>query len=905
MTMTRFDLVDLPELPETMRDKLAGYLASLNPEQYAAVTAPIEQNTQVMAGAGTGKTHMMTLRAMVLMAQLKQAGHPNPAEALWIATFTDRAANELRERLDTMHRDIFGQPLPKNTWVGTFHSLSNRLLSRLKSSLTVDKLTDENVILQDIDLLLFQDALIERLLNDTVDNINDTLDLEYRARTTWDELLSNWELPNVEELVSEIVYRIIPRIKASGLSPEKFEDVALSQRRQFLTHIQDTPIREFSDDVCFSSVESAARVWSQHYAPYATPGFQFDTTPVDHELATLKAQKQGKSAPSELTQLKAALKPLSASGRFLAYDGRIRKGSPFSLLDSETSTSNASETFELARDEALISLISWVYRVYQKQLALEGVLDFDDLILETLSAFEKQKTEANSLRDQFKHFLIDEFQDTNGAQLALIQTVSQGQTPITVVGDIKQSIYGFRFAQPENLEVIFNTRSKPEQITLKTNYRSTPAILKVANQAAFLMSATNETDLYPNPDTKSDLDQPVLWHFLEDNPHSSEGWSRETQLIANEIAQLLQNDSELSPKDIAVLFPNHQKGLELEGALRAKQIPAVRQKALGFFDSPFINAVVSLLVWLNDANNDMAFMHLLQRHLADSDLLQLARFRRDKNHPNQSLLSYYQCFIDFETTEQDPTIASQNIEATKLLFKDTHKHLHDLPPHSVIKALIENPKILASLFPKTWQHQQQDQDADAIQHLQLVLTQWAQPRAGQPQQTFRRADDILKALLRAQERNELTLPLGSSETASNIDAVMLLTIHAAKGLEFPIVFYAGVENYRSRSNSQRIVFEPQYDSKPGFGLFLKNPNPQENDDIKSIIYKTFWEAPRLLKERQRLQYVGFTRAKKRLVIFSGPQSFKYENPHLFGDRIILAPSASEVPHPDTMLIKAI
>jgi superfamily I DNA/RNA helicase len=265
----------------------------------------------------------------------------------------------------------------------------------------------------------------------------------------------------------------------------------------------------------------------------------------------------------------------------------------------------------------------------------------------------------------------------------------------------------------------------------------------------------------------------------------------------------------------------------------------------------------------------MAMVHLLQLQLSDAELLTLGKARLQLEKQTGEQPSF------FDTLIAETTPKNNALRATQDLFQALHEQLHKDMPDVVVKALIDTPDIFRHIVPEAWWQE----EVENCQQLHAMLAHWA-TNGRRP----RSANEVLDFLQRAQANNELTLPL-SQDTTGSLDAVMLLTIHAAKGLEFPVVYIAGVENYRGRSSSPNIVFEPQYAPKPGFGLFLKKHSGQ--DSTKNLIYKLFWEDPRLLNERLRLQYVGLTRAKQQLHLFTGPKSFPYLHPQLFQGLVTL------------------
>jgi hypothetical protein len=177
----------------------------------------------------------------------------------------------------------------------------------------------------------------------------------------------------------------------------------------------------------------------------------------------------------------------------------------------------------------------------------------------------------------------------------------------------------------------------------------------------------------------------------------------------------------------------------------------------------------------------------------------------------------------------------------------------------------------------------------ALKHLDLfkrMLYHWVN-RARQPLTM----EEALVLIQRYQAKDDLELPVEQDAFAE--DAVRIMTVHGSKGLQFPVVFLAGVDRFRKSRESGLFTLDPQYPGKAGFGLMLNKW--QEQPSLKKVVYDTVWKVPRNLEEELRLFYVGVTRAKNRLYLSSFSQSFPYVNPVFFRDKAVLALSPDEVP----------
>jgi len=753
-------------------------IQNLNPAQAEAVMAPLNTSLRIMAGAGTGKTRIIAHRFVKLAMDLEAQGIQDPATRLWVSTFTVKAAEEMRDRIIQLF------PVdPAQLWVGTFHSLCQRILKDNAEKVSV---IQDAQLLSDLESDAFKEALVQFLL------LNPPLP---------HEVLLAWDLGDYEALFTEIVFDVIPRLKAYGLSPEAFKTQATEQTEALSQLLQTLP-------GSFTSHEEFARAWERHFKALSVEGFTFMPSDLAIEIA---AQKKTKKKPDSL--LKDMLKPFYDLGCYVTYNGRNRKA-PFTPGTGDFDFLQKN----LVAEEHFIELITVIYTAYQHALVDEKALDYDDLISQTVALLIQNPEIHAHYQDQFKHYLVDEFQDANGLQLQLMALLAQDN--LTVVGDEKQSIYGFRFAEPQNLNVLFEKLPNVQTLNLQTNYRSHPDILAVANRVTELMNHGPEQMLYAG--SVFDVQEAVVWHTVEDKP-------QETAWITEQCRQLIGH--QVKPDEIAVLVSRNTRALDIEEALEEASIPAVRQRNHGFFNDPVIQQAVSLLTLVENPEDDRAVVSLMQQKLSHQELYAMAK---------QPKLSWFSALKN-----DDPVL--------QMLDK-----LH------AQKAFLTPPEI--------WDRLTVHKNHKRLNLLGEMITYWTN-RAYKPR-TF---TEVLALIKRAQLKNDLALPFGEASFAEN--AVRILTLHGAKGLEFPVVFLAGVTDFGGGKHTGLLTADPQYPGKPGFGLILNRHDGEKT--LKRVLYETVWQEPREDAEALRLLYVGVTRAQNRLFISSGPRSLPTLNPVFF------------------------
>lgn len=865
----------------TQFPQLEAELAKLNPNQYQAATAPLSSSLQVMAGAGTGKTKLMTVRSLFLMCQL----HPKmaqPEDVLWIATFSEKAAEKLQLEIGTLYQNIFDRPISKTHNIGTIHSLCNKLLNRFETN------TPSKALLDDSQKLLLEENLIELLLSTPTDDLKDRFgNLHPNPKTPLNWQLLNplfwvpYGLDDFSSLIEEIVSKLIPKIKAYGYLPQQFNDTCKVQNQTSWQFINQFP-RHALGSTIFNSLEEAASIWQQYTTPYQENGFSLFPTDFDRQITHLKEGKDKKEHSYLLEKNKFILK----ADAIIAYNGNRKEFTP---IEPQPEFNESL----LQLENHLVDLATLVYQLYQAVLNFEGVMDYDDIILNCIDAFKTQPEKAAKIRNQIEALLLDEFQDTNASQLEWvnqIRTQSNSKIPLTVVGDIKQSIYGFRNAQPENLFEVFDKTEAVKTVHLQSNYRSLPQILQVANTHTELIGYDKTAILYPNKviaEEKQSLQnqQPkVFWHQCQ-NDKSILKPQLEEQVFITERIETLLTQGQYKPQDIAILVSGHNKAKTLEEALKAKNIPAYRQKKLGFFDHQLYQGLCQLFGLLEDPEQDILLVGLLHNQVSQGTLYALAQAKvsYEKEQKLEAPVSWF-TFLNTFFTEQLPQLSPEIIqqEATKtllLFWKNLVEFIDRFktePYHAVLETMMAegwlerffNDNLLLEEF-------------DNLQFLLLVLQKWAQG-LNQTKTLKHNRGFVLRCLLKAQKNNSIELKL-DEDVLNKANRVMILTVHAAKGLEFPVVFYAGVDNKNSKSDNDLMVFEPQFLPKPGFGLFIKKH--QKESSFKAAVAKHIWQNPRKQKEKQRLQYVAFTRAEELLFITSWPKGFDFLTPELFGPLI--------------------
>ena len=502
-------------------------------------------------------------------------------------------------------------------------------------------------------------------------------------------------------------------------------------------------------------------------------------------------------------------------------------------------TPNGSGGPDPARAEAeAVDVLFTIYRAYEDGLRGQGLRDFDDLLLEVIDALERVPEFRRRCRDRFRYLIVDEFQDTNRIQLDFIRlAAAEGFGNVTVVGDAKQSIYGWRDAEIENIR----SRFPGTRLPLTHNRRSFQGILDCATD--FIR---RDYDFAGEPEltaTRGLGDGPPVSVMMAPDPRT------EARSVAETIRRLHVRGRAF--REIAVL--SHSVRMlprEFEDELRRQGIPYVTSGGSGFFDRQEIKDVLALLRLAENPMDDGALVRILQGpivRLADAGMYRLASRRFER-----SGMRLRDCF-DESSGEGFPEMdAKVSAEAVRLLeLTDRTGRLRDtLTVGDILNRLLEESGYLRWAELRA----QRDGSPRALLNLRKVSQ-----LAGRFERDLALAGigDFVRHL---DQVIDAELPVGeASEESEGAEAVSLLTIHAAKGLEFPVVFLVNLRPPRPR-DTERLFFDAD-----NLGFVMKSWRGEKHP--RYVETSPGAPAVRLaIGERRRIVYVGLTRAKDALYV---------------------------------------
>lgn len=441
-----------------------------------------------------------------------------------------------------------------------------------------------------------------------------------------------------------------------------------------------------------------------------------------------------------------------------------------------------------------------VYRVYQDTCDRAGLVDFAELLLRAHELWLNNPALLQHYQQRFSHVLVDEFQDTNAIQYAWLNMLGQKSGNVMIVGDDDQSIYGWRGAKIENIQRFLQDFDGAKTIKLEQNYRSTANILNAANQLIGNNNNRLGKDLWTEDDAGEKISIYTAFNEID-----------EARFIAGRIAEWRKNDGSLD--DVAILYRSNAQSRLMEEALIQAQLPYRIYGGLRFFERQEIKDALAYLRILNNRDDDAAFERVINTPARGIGNQTLSLVRDAARSLDCTLWQACQHMMQNEGLKgRSAKVIQQFIHLIDQLEDDScnlnlDQQANFVIQHSGLKAMYQAEK---------------GERAEArIENLNELVTAC---------QTFE-VDPELE-----EEQSELTaflthaaLESGESQADDYEAAVQLMTMHSAKGLEFPLVFIAGLEE----------------------GMF---PSQQSVEDISR------------LEEERRLCYVGMTRAMEKLYL---------------------------------------
>ena len=455
------------------------------------------------------------------------------------------------------------------------------------------------------------------------------------------------------------------------------------------------------------------------------------------------------------------------------------------------------------------------YTDYQRALKAYNALDFDDLILAPVQLLRDHAEVRERWQNQVRYLLVDEYQDTNAAQFELVKLLTGVRGAFTVVGDDDQSVYAWRGARPENLHQLAADYPNLKVVKLEQNYRCSGRILKLANQLIANNPHLFEKRLW----SEHGFGDPVRVLACRDDEH-------EAERVVSELMHhrfLHRGDH----RDYAILYRGNHQARLFERVLREQRIPYYLSGGLSFFERTEVRDIMAYLKLVANPDDDGAFLRIVntpRREIGASTLEKLTGYSQGRG------ISLFAASFEVGLAQHLGDRPMAALRRFTVWLSDLHDRAVEEEPTAVLKALLGDIAYAEWLKETCDSLEAAEKRMENVLELTGWLTRLAKHDADEPS-TF--AELVAKLSL---------IGMLDNDDDNEADQVSLMTLHAAKGLEFPHVFIVGMEE----------------------GLLPHRSSLEEDANNFAAI-----------EEERRLAYVGITRAKKTLTFTYAKQRKRY------------------------------
>ena len=454
-------------------------------------------------------------------------------------------------------------------------------------------------------------------------------------------------------------------------------------------------------------------------------------------------------------------------------------------------------TFEnVYKSDYRMSIIAKIYYRYQTKLRKNNAVDFDDIILNTVKILSENPDVLSKYQDKFQYILVDEYQDTNNSQYLLINLLAQANRNLCVVGDDDQSIYKFRGANIGNILNFEDDYSDVQKITLDQNYRSTQNILDAANSVISNNKGRMGKSLWT-----SNGDGNKVFVYTGTNEYD------EARYIARQIKKHFDEQGSFS--DCAILYRTNAQSRVIEEMLMRESVPYKVLSGLRFYDRKEIKDIIAYLRVVYNPNDDVSLARIInepKRKIGNATLEKARNIAREKETSLYDVISHADDYHEFKTAIKKLLSFSEIIQSL-IKLKDT------VTIEELTGRILNDTGYMPTLVMEDT-----TESKTRIENLGEFISVITE---------FEKNEETGNTLGEFLENISLVSDIDGYD--ENEDSAVLMTIHSAKGLEFPIVFLSGLEE----------------------GLFPGMRSMESDDDIE---------------EERRLCYVAITRAKEQLYI---------------------------------------
>ena len=466
--------------------------------------------------------------------------------------------------------------------------------------------------------------------------------------------------------------------------------------------------------------------------------------------------------------------------------------------------------YEMQAGDFYTEIVARCYKAYQKELRQSEAMDFDDLIMMTLRLFDKNPEVLTYYQQRYQYIHVDEYQDTNHAQYQLVKLLASRFKNICVVGDADQSIYGWRGADMQNILDFEKDYPKAKVVLLEENYRSTKTILQAANDVIERNKNRRPKKLW----TQNEEGEQIVY-YRADNEQG------EAVYVASQIGELARGS--YNYKDMAVLYRTNAQSRTIEEALLKSNIPYTMVGGTKFYSRKEIRDIIAYLNVIANPADNISFERIVNEPKRGIGPGSLDKIRDFANLQEMSLLEASANILLSGIKGK----AAQAVEDLAGILYRLREQLDELSLTELVEALLDQTGYMTALAIQATL--EANARIENIQEFLSVTKSFDEKEVEEEETGLEKLSRFL---------NDLALISDTDDGDSEAAEVTLMTLHAAKGLEFPVVFLIGMEEN---------VF----------------PLVRATDDESD------------LEEERRLAYVGITRAEKTLYLTNANSRLLY------------------------------
>ena len=445
-----------------------------------------------------------------------------------------------------------------------------------------------------------------------------------------------------------------------------------------------------------------------------------------------------------------------------------------------------------------------VFAEYESEKRSNNALDFDDLLVKTVDLFREKEEILRGYQERFRYIMVDEYQDTNRAQFEIVKMLAAGYRNLCVVGDDDQSIYKFRGADIRNILDFEKVYPDAYVVRLEQNYRSTQNVLDAANAVISHNAGRKAKRLWTDQGAGSKI------HFRE-----LSGGPDEAAFIADDIARRMRQNRRLSYRDFAILYRTNAQSRLLEDRLVLQSIPYNIVGGHNFYDRMEVRDILSYLRTVNNGQDDISAQRIInvpKRGIGAATISRISEIAHEQEIGFCEVLERSSAFPELARSQK-------KLAPFARLIAKLREYAQEHSVDDLIRKIVEDTDYEAYL--RDYDELSAEDRIENVNELISKAAAWEEDVLQTED-----ADASLSGFL-----EEVSLVADIDQVGENDDRVLLMTLHSAKGLEFPIVYMAGMED----------------------GLFPSAMSSGSAD-------------PAALEEERRLAYVGITRAKEELTL---------------------------------------